>query len=393
MIKKLALAAVLIVFFSVAFAKHTPTIVHADTLEELNKKIEEYQNQINSLQSKADTLSNQIAQYNAKIQLMALKIEQTQEQIGVLGGRIDQLQVSLEALDKAFNSRAVETYKLARIGQSSVTALTSPNVSEAVSRFYYLKKIQKADYDLLSRLKAARETYQVQKGDLEELEKTLDAQKKELDQQKAAKDSLLAATKNDEKRYQQLLSEAKAQLSAFQKFAASQGGATLLSNQTRCDAWGCYYSQRDSEWGNMLIVNSPYTLKDAGCLVTSVAMVAKHYGKNVKPSDIGSYSDAFFSTTGNMWQTWSQNGISVTRASMSVTESNIDSEINSGRPVIAGVYGSYSVPEHFIVIKGKDGGGYIMYDPFLENGGDGVKHLTDKYNFSDLRRIDRITVN
>ena len=66
----------------------------------------------------------------------------------------------------------------------------------------------------------------------------------------------------------------------------------------------------------------------------------------------------------------------------------IDEELSAGRPIIAGLYGG---PDHFIVIKGKNDKGYIMNDPFMENGGD--RPLSDKYSVSDISSLRKIRVN
>jgi ABC-type bacteriocin/lantibiotic exporter with double-glycine peptidase domain len=128
-----------------------------------------------------------------------------------------------------------------------------------------------------------------------------------------------------------------------------------------------------------------------GCLVTSVSMVASHYGKNIKPNDIAANSDAFVPGTGYLYHDFTVNGIKVTVNSPSV--SIIDSELSAGRPVIAGLY---SGPDHFIVLTRKDGDKYIMRDPFMENGAgsDGSgRPLTDNYNFSDIKSIRTVSFN
>jgi murein DD-endopeptidase MepM/ murein hydrolase activator NlpD len=195
-------------------------------LDELNRQIEEYSSQIARLQTQATTLANEIAQFNARIHLTELKIDQTQEQIILLGGRIDQLSISLDNLSTAFNSRVGETYKLARVEDSPILLLASENVSEAVSKFHYLQKIQQADKKLLDRLDTAKTVYTEQKTELEELEQVLAEQKAELDQQKVAKASLLALTRNDEKRYQELLAATRAEYEAIQAIIAGRGEET-----------------------------------------------------------------------------------------------------------------------------------------------------------------------
>ncbi|MCX6705057.1 MAG: C39 family peptidase [Candidatus Woesebacteria bacterium] len=199
------------------------------------------------------------------------------------------------------------------------------------------------------------------------------------------------ATKNDESKYQSLLAQAKAQLSAFRSFVISQGGASILSNQTKCDSWGCYYNQRDSQWGNMSLGGSPYSVAEYGCLVSSVSMVASHYGKNVKPSDIAVAPNAFVPGTGYLYHSFSANVVNITINSAS--KSILDGELAAGRPVIAGLFGG---PDHFIVITRKDGDSYIMRDPFMENGAgnDGSgRPLTDKYSFSNITSLRLVSFN
>jgi len=323
------------------------------------------QTKVNESRSQANTLSNQIAQFNTQIKLTTLKIAQTQAQIALLGGRIDQLGDSLAALTTAFSARAVETYRLSRFENNFIFILSASDLSSALSRIHYLEKIQEEDRSLLERLETAQTTYEGEKQSQEELQKVLKTQQANLNNQKTAKNNLLIATKNDEVKYQQLLNQAKAQLAAFQGFVLRQGGASILSGQTKCNDWGCYYNQRDSEWGNIGMGGSSYSMANYGCLVTSVSMVASHYGKNIKPGNIATSSDAFVPGTGYLYHSFSVNGISVSISTPS--KSILDSELSAGRPVIAGLFGG---PDHFIVITRKDGDNYIMRDPFMENGQD-----------------------
>ena len=383
---------ILVVLLLVGKADQT----YAQSEEEIRQKIEEYQREISRLQGQANTLSNQIAQFNAQIQLTQLKIGQTEEKISLLGGRIDQLEGSLSTLTKAFSSRAEETYKMSRTGEQFFFLFTASDLEQMVSRFHYLQKVQEADRDLLVRLQNAQDTYKEEKTDQEKLQEELESQRQVLGAQKTAKDNLLASTKGEEKRYQQLLSAARAQLAAFSRFVTSQGGATILSGQTKSiDGWGYYYNQRDSLWGNMLMGNSNSSMAEYGCLVTSMAMVASHYGKSLKPSDIAGTPSVFFGNTAYMNQgTWTAAGVTTTRTRVcswcgeSTARQKIDEEIDEGRPVIVGLYGG---PDHFIVILRKDGDNYIMNDPFVPDGGN--RPLSDKYSVSNISTVDTVRVN
>jgi peptidoglycan hydrolase CwlO-like protein len=351
---------------------------------ECNSLIEQYTNQIQSLQGQARTLKNQIAQFDAQIKLTTLKITDTQNKILLLGGRIDQLEVSLDSLTRAFSGRAVETYKLSRFENNFMFVLAASDMDEAVARFHYLAKVQEEDRSLLIQLQEAQTMYKGEKKDQENLQAELKAQQANLNAQKAAKNNLLKSTQNNESKYQSLLAQARAQLNAFRSFVSRQGGASILSNQTKCDGWGCYYNQRDSSWGNISLGGSPYSMAEYGCLVTSVSMLASHYGKSIKPNDIAANSGFFVPGTGYLYHSAQGMPFTITTASKSV----LDSELAAGRPVIAGLYGG---PDHFIVIVKKEGDKYIMHDPFIENGGN--RPLSDKYSVSDITSLRLVTFN
>jgi peptidoglycan hydrolase CwlO-like protein len=355
------------------------------SVEECTSKINDYTDQINKLQGQANTLKNQISQFDAQIRLTTLKISQTESQISLLGGRIDQVGDSVANLTNAFNNRAIETYKLSRFENGFSFILTSDDLFSAFSKTQYLKKVQDEDKRLLDKLIGAKITYEDQKKDQEDLQKTLQKQKSDLNSQKTAKNNLLSATKNDEGKYQQLLSSAKSQLDRFKNFTISQGGSSILSNQTKCDSWGCYYNQRDSAWGNMFLGGTSYLMKDSGCFITSVAMMASHVGRDIKPSDIAQISAAVTSGGDLKWS-FDVKGVRVSISGAS--KYSLDSILASGKPVIAGLY---SGPAHFIVILRKEGDKYIMHDPFLENGSS--RPLTDKYSVNDITTLRIVNFN
>jgi peptidoglycan hydrolase CwlO-like protein len=346
-------------------------------LKELQEQIKKYEEELSKLRSQSATLSNQIAVYDAQIKLASLQIEETQREIELLDGRIDQLETSLDALTRAFSSRAAETYKMAKLGDPVLFIISSPSLSTAFSRFQYLKLIQRYDQDLMVKLQATQTTYQDEKKDKQDLQKQLEKQKANLDAQKAAKANLLAATKNDERYYQRLLDQARSQLAALRRFVTSQGGATILQNQTKCDSWGCYYNQRDSQWGTIGIGGSSYSVAEYGCLISSIAMIATHYGKKMTPADIAVNSNYFVPGTGYIYHQAEGMPFVISTASWS----QLDSLLAKG-PVIAGLY---SGPDHFIVILKKEGNDYIMHDPFMPDGAN--RRLSEKYSVSNITSL------
>lgn len=225
--KILAIACLVLTIFLVKSKGYYPVETLAEDeqteMERLNREIEQYENEIKQLNAQATTLSNQIAQYDAQIRLTALKIVQTEEKISLLGGRIDQLETSLQSLTTAFTSRVVETYRMSRLNEPYLMLISSPDLKAAVSSFHYLKRIQEADRDLLVRLEKAQSDYQEEKTDQEELQNELESQRLVLGTQKSAKANLLEQTKNDEKKFQQLLASARSEYEAIQAILAGRG--------------------------------------------------------------------------------------------------------------------------------------------------------------------------
>lgn len=372
----------LIIFLGFAVVASAQTCSNSAQCSDL---IKQYTDQITQLDGQAKTLKNQIAQFDAQIKLTTLKIVDTQSKIELLGGRITQLEGSLNDLTTAFSSRAVETYKLSRFENNFLFLMSAPDVTDAVSRYHYLQKIQEEDRNLLDRLQEAQTTYQGQKSDQETLQAQLKTQQANLNSQKKAKAALLADTQGSETKYQQLLAKAQAQLASFSRFAANLGGASLLSNQTSCDDWGCYYNQRDSQWGAQSLNGTQYSLASDGCLVTSMAMMYTHYGhKNVTPVTINSNPDNFAS----YYPAYLKYTISADGTTSQRVVASLDSTLASGNPVVVGInaYGG----THFVVIKSGSNGNYKMNDPFLPNGKD--INFTDHYSVSNIFEINKVVL-
>lgn len=354
---------------------------------------------ISSNRSDQNTLKVAISTLNSKINLAQAQINQTQVQINtlekevnVLDGVLETVTDSMFQLEKIYVSRVKESYK--RYRETPVDLIfSSSSIGDYFTKLKYLNILKTKDQLILAELERSRINYDQRKQDkvqkqqeVEKLKAKLVAQKKVLDVQQKEKQKILAITQNDEKKYQSLLAQANSLVASMRGFTS---GATPLNNQTHCDGWGCYYSQRDSLWFSKTIGSSSETLGRVGCLITSTAMVASHYGKSIKPSDIAASSDPFFFPTAYMNAgSWTVNGVTVSRQQGMSSES-VNNELNAGRPVIAGLITGYGT--HFVVIKGKNDGGYIMNDPYMENGYD--KKFTDSYSTSQIFRFDKVTVN
>ncbi len=356
-------------------------------------------NKINDLHGQENTLSSQIQVMNSQISLTRLRIEATRQQITALiadinttSKKINGLNGYLNNLTKVLIDRIVATYEVATIQPIQILAASS-TASDFLSRLSYLQIAQAHDKKLIYDTQQAKDDYANQKQIFEDKKKQVESLKtqlesytKQLAQEQQSKRDLLTQTQGSEANYQSLLAQARAQLASFSRFVTAQGGASILSNQTSCDSWGCYYNQRDSQWGSMLINGQDgYTMAGYGCLITSIAMVLSHMGhREILPSDIAqSSSDNFSVGTAMLRFTINVKGISVQRNGAA-----LDSALQNG-PVIVGIYAYGGT--HFVVLKSGSNGNYIMDDPFIEGGHD--IPFADHYSTSSIFEADTISIN
>ncbi len=203
--------------------------ISAETLDELQKKINELQEKIATTQSQEKTLSSQITILTSEITITTLKIESTQAKldrltsdIASVSGRIDRLEESLGQVSEVLANRIVETYIAGRT-DPLLYLITAADFSDFLGRFEYLKIAQKHDKTLLFQMEQSRKNYHDQKNLLEDkrleveaLSKQLQAYQADLDRQNKEKQVLLEVTRNDERRYQSLLDQARRELAAIQ---------------------------------------------------------------------------------------------------------------------------------------------------------------------------------
>lgn len=348
--------------------------------DELKKRIQELENKVAELHQQKNTLSSQIQEMDAQIYLKTLNIQQTeqkitetQHEIEMLNTRINGLDSSLTNLSKLLIQRVVKGYKEKTLTVFDLL-LSTENMGDFVNRIKYQKATQDNNQKLLVQVQEAKSNYEEQKTlretkkqELDALIVTLESQKVALRQQQDQKKKLLADTNNDEATYQRLLSQARAQLSAFSTFFQSTGANSVISpDGLGKGSDGNYFSQRDSRWAYKVIGNNtsdceghPCTVLEAGCLISSIAMTLKKKGYDVTPLSIASDTNYFQANTALMGFSL-PNGLS--RQHISVSE--VDSQLEQGY-VIAGINygGCRGNSDHFVVLTKKEGGEYKMYDP------------------------------
>lgn len=365
----------------------------------LNQKISEYQNQLAKAGTEKKTLQSAIKSLDLQKIKVETQISATQQKIKATELRLKQLGTQITT-----TKQSIEEYR-----KNLLTSIKELNQSESQSVLYQLFaadslaefwqnigdniQLQKSFEENLQNLKSEKATLTNRQTATEQKNKELAQQNKTLLGQKQAlaatvktKNQLLAETKNKESNYQKLLSDAKAQLKSFSDFTKNAGGAKLLSNQTICDSWGCYYNQRDSLWGAQPLNGTEYTLASDGCLVTSVAMVLTHYGyKNITPATINANEDNFaIYYKAFLMKTITAGGITATRI-----PANIDKTLAVGTPIIAGL--KMNSGTHFIVLVSGEDGDYIMHDPYLAGGK--ALNFSEHYNAKNIYSAEKLVFN
>src|SRR3972149_6120271 len=329
-------------------------IAKADSTTGLLRQIDAYKKKLSSLRNQKNTLANQIIYLDDQIYLTQLEIRAKEEEI--------------------FANRARLAYASGQLSSFDIV-LGAENLVDALRRIKYLHVLEDQDVQALGEMRDTRTSFNDQKktlvnkkSDEEKLRKELNQKEDSLAQQKISKRNLLVVTRNDEQTYQRLLKEAQSQLEAIRRAVNLRGGSTPLYNQTRCNSWGCYYNQRDARWFYTAMGYSRLATGEYGCLVTSMAMVASHYGKNINPGDISSTPSAFFSNTAWLNYSFTVRGVYMSRTERysGLNRTGIDREVSAGRPGVVAVMNL----GHYVVIKGKSGSQYIMNDPWYAGAHD-----------------------
>lgn len=372
---------------------------NSKAISDLQKQISDYQSKISDLKGQEKSLSGQIGVMDSQIKLTELRIDATQQQIEdlekdieIAKDKVSNIQGDIDKSTKSLIARISAVYQVGSVKPWEVF-LAANNIQDMFKRLTYLRIVQLYDKRKVYAAEQAKNDYNNQKSiyedkqtEAEVLNKKLGDYTADLDAQKSQKQTLLKETQGNEANYQKLLSAAKAQLAGFSKFTQNAGGASLLSGQTSCDDWGCYYNQRDSQWGAMALNGTQYTLASDGCLVTSMAMVLTHYGhRGVTPVSINSNSENFASYyPAYLLFTIHVDGVTAQRVGAS-----IDSTLAGGNPLVVGVHAYGGT--HFVVLTGGSGGNYTMRDPYLAGGKD--ISFNDHYSVGSIFETHRVVVN
>ncbi len=211
----------------------------SESIEDLQEQIEKYEKKVTDLQNQVSSLANEISSFDTQIDLTQLKIQSTTAKISqkenditklsedILGlkDRIAKLEESISFQQNVLNQRIRERYK-SRETSALVVFFGSSTFNNLVHKTEYLQVLEAQDNRLIQDMRNTKEAYDQQKtlfeqkkteaedlkADLEDEKANLDYYNNQLQDQKNQKEKLLEVTQNDESKYQELLEDARREL-------------------------------------------------------------------------------------------------------------------------------------------------------------------------------------
>ncbi len=141
------------------------------------------------------------------------------------------------------------------------------------------------------------------------------------------------------------------------------------------------FTQGDPRWSEDFLGPTEETMGQAGCAVSSAAMILRYYGHDTDPGRLNKFLDENNGFTEQGWLKWE--GVEpftagqVRHAYEDLPSYRlIDSNLKRGNPVIVRVRLPSGIT-HFVVIMGKDGFDYLIRDPSSAGLQRGVYPLKD----------------
>ena len=155
-------------------------------------------------------------------------------------------------------------------------------------------------------------------------------------------------------------------------------------------------SQRDPRWSNDIMGNSYFTVGEQGCLVTVASILLDYLGINIDP---GIYNHLLSTNYGyapphNMY--WKAPEIlwagQIKRAEYrefngytDEWQTAVDGILKDSRPALVEVRMGFL--QHWVIVIGKVGNSYIIYDPWYDETIPLTKHYDKVYRVVSYKRV------
>ena len=222
--KKIVLKILGIVLVAIFFLQSNMAIA-ASSLSDVNKQIEEKEEEIDEIQeeksatmNEVEELTLQISEYQNQIDELDSKIDNLNNQISEAESKINEAQAEYDKQEELLEARLVVAYEEGETSYLDVL-LASESITDFISNYYLVTELATSDAELL-------ESIQKQKEEIEQAKTNLENSKKELDTSKASKQSVatqLQSSKNEkDAKVAQLTSDEQQAQAELEQFEADK---------------------------------------------------------------------------------------------------------------------------------------------------------------------------
>ncbi len=189
-------------------------------IQQLEKQIAAYKEQIKNQKSTASTLSKQISNMEAQIKKLQAEIQLTQTKISAASLKIEELKIDINARNIEIQKQKDNLSETIRAindfdQETSIgLVLKNENFSDFLNQVQFIESLQQSLQAKLEEIKILKKELEDKKNDFEEQKSALENFRNDLSgknlvlaSQKDDKEDLLTQTKNQEKKYQAILSD------------------------------------------------------------------------------------------------------------------------------------------------------------------------------------------
>jgi murein DD-endopeptidase MepM/ murein hydrolase activator NlpD len=235
-IKLLFIATFIVFGLFVSYSNFNNSNVEAATIDELQKKAQQLQANIQSnndriaelssqgetLQVKVDELNNEIARANTEIELTEVKLAQLRERLKIAEAELERQKGLLKATLQAIYERSgASTFEL---------LMATDNLTTFLNEQEYLGQLQSAVKQSTDEVIRLKQQIEAEKLEQEELLLTQKQQRAVVDAKRAEQQTILDATQGEESRYREIVSSQLAELEkAEQELAALLAAGSYVS--------------------------------------------------------------------------------------------------------------------------------------------------------------------
>lgn len=369
-----------------------------DKCEELQKRAEIYREIIDIKKKQGETLNNQLSITDASIQQVQVQMEASKQRIDDFNSQISRIEAQAKekenmiAAQRNILANLMQSYYEVNLASPLITYLSGSNLASFIVKKDRIAQVGDKINELVDSVKSIKESLDLQsaeldkkKGEVVVISEKLQKQGSTLEDAKEQKANLLAQTRGEEARYAQLLQRVEQQkqelLNIDQLFLSgnfSVGGLSaseyIEKNKPPAESLAStswFYSQKDPRWADVNIGNSSSDMKNWGCAVTSIAMVAKFHGDSITPGSLAKKPIYSFDLIKWQMDGWPGAKIELVAqygsAHRNLNLAAVDTAIKNKQPVIVYIGKTGGKGGHYVVIHSKNAktGKYVVHDPYF----------------------------